>query len=345
MTAKTKTTALPKGIRLHRSGKFLVDKTTNGTRITKTFDSLHEAVLFRVQLESGTPQAQAQASVWTLKQAYDYAHDTVWKGKASAITNVHNGNAALKYFGEDRKLDTITLRDLDDYVNYLLDRGDTSSTVNRKLSCLSVMMKTALSRDGLPQEAMPRRFPRMKQAEHRIRFVSPDEERELVQLMRMCGYEAQAEACLVLLYTGFRLGELWKLEKRDVDLDQKILTLWETKNGHARSVPLLDVIEPIVRRRLVESEGSKIFPEGSNEWFRNAWERVRQMMDLVDDPQFVPHCLRHTCATRLSQQGIGLPVIKEWLGHQSIQTTIRYAHFNRRDLVAAAEALASTSTH
>jgi integrase len=62
-------------------------------------------------------------------------------------------------------------------------------------------------------------------------------------------------------------------------------------------------------------------------------------MGKTDDPQFVPHMLRHTCATRLSQSGVSLPVIKEWLGHTTIQTTIRYAHFNKKDLLSAAQAL------
>jgi integrase len=87
-------------------------------------------------------------------------------------------------------------------------------------------------------------------------------------------------------------------------------------------------------------EGSVfLFPEGSNAWLRNAWEKARELMGMDTDPQFVPHMLRHTCATRLSQAGVSLPVIKEWLGHTTIQTTIRYAHFNKKDLMMAAKAL------
>jgi integrase len=117
------------------------------------------------------------------------------------------------------------------------------------------------------------------------------------------------------------------------------LTLWQPKNGHARTIPILDCIRPIIETRMTIEGSQHLFPEGSNPWLRNAWEKARELMGKTDDPQFVPHMLRHTCATRLSQSGVSLPVIKEWLGHTTIQTTIRYAHFNKKDLLSAAQAL------
>ena len=38
------------------------------------------------------------------------------------------------------------------------------------------------------------------------------------------------------------------------------------------------------------------------------------------------HLCRHTCASRLVQRGVPLLLVKDWLGHEDIQTTMIYAH-------------------
>jgi site-specific recombinase XerD len=49
--------------------------------------------------------------------------------------------------------------------------------------------------------------------------------------------------------------------------------------------------------------------------------------------------LRHTCASRLVNAGIDLYVVKEWLGHSSIQVTEKYAHLAPHKLSHAAKIL------
>ena len=70
-----------------------------------------------------------------------------------------------------------------------------------------------------------------------------------------------------------------------------------------------------------------------------AWAWVREEMGLKDDKDFILHALRHTCASRLVNKGIDLYVVKEWLGHSSIQITERYAHLDPQKLVRAVEVL------
>jgi integrase len=59
-------------------------------------------------------------------------------------------------------------------------------------------------------------------------------------------------------------------------------------------------------------------------------------MGLKDDKQFVPHALRHTCASRLAQGGMTIQKIQRWLGHKSLTQTMRYAHLTPADLVEGA---------
>jgi len=43
-----------------------------------------------------------------------------------------------------------------------------------------------------------------------------------------------------------------------------------------------------------------------------------------------PHCLRHSCGYALADKGIDLRTIQEWLGHRSIEMTVRYTRISQR---------------
>ena len=62
-------------------------------------------------------------------------------------------------------------------------------------------------------------------------------------------------------------------------------------------------------------------------------------MGLARDPFFVIHSLRHTCASRLARAGVPIVVVKEWLGHKDIQTTLRYVHMDTSALMVGVAAL------
>jgi integrase len=58
------------------------------------------------------------------------------------------------------------------------------------------------------------------------------------------------------------------------------------------------------------------------------------------------HTCRHTCASRLAQTpGINLPFVRQWLGHKSIQTTMRYAHLAPSTLDNCKRALEAAVAH
>ena len=72
-----------------------------------------------------------------------------------------------------------------------------------------------------------------------------------------------------------------------------------------------------------------------------AWKNpVRIHLDR-NDQDFVPHICRHTCASRLVQKGVPLTVVMKWMGHKSMQTTLRYAHLCDKNLEQARDILQS----
>ena len=78
------------------------------------------------------------------------------------------------------------------------------------------------------------RFRRLKQPKGRTTYLSEDQAERLI--------EASAPhfrpLVILLLYTGARLSEALYLDWADVDLQRRMITFWDTKNGETRTVPL-----------------------------------------------------------------------------------------------------------
>lgn len=347
-TRKKQKENLPKGIRKLSNGKYIADVTINGVRRTATRSTLEEAIIAHRELSQTAPSSPKRASTaanvtnlsdrWTLEQAYERTRALCWIGRAwEPAARNHYKELVLFFGGPSRYIDTITLDHIDSFVDSLLEKGNSNGTINRKLAVLSKMFNVAHERGKLPN--IPK-IPRRKEAKHRIRFLTPEEETTMHRLFRQMGYTDHADAMLVLLYTGFRLSECWRLECRDVDLEKGTITAWKTKNGNPRTIPIVDKIRPIIERRMQMNPGGRLFPKAeSNQGFENAWRKVKEQMGLSNDKQFIPHALRHTCASRLAQAGVGMIVIKEWMGHNSINTTARYTHLAPRSLSEAAKIL------
>ena len=79
--------------------------------------------------------------------------------------------------------------------------------------------------------------------------------------------------------------------------------------------------------------------------FYDTWQRMRHANGKLNDPQFVIHALRHTCATKLMAEGVDIVTVQHWLGHADIKTTMKYAHFMPQRLAVATAAINHRATH
>ncbi len=319
---------LPRGIR--RRGQVLfVDASYKGKRATATVASgnLEEAkakqAALRNQLMNGvaTEEDAPQSTAWTLDEATARCREVEWAGSKGEKSALINSQAALDHFGGDRPLDRITTSSLDDYAAALAVGGNSAGTINRKFAALSKVMSCAIDRGGLL--AKPK-FPRKKEFAGRIRFITEDEEAMFLSTCEKLGWQDFGDVVAVLIDTGLRRGELVRLTVRDADLVNKVINVWETKTGNAQSVPLTQRAFKIAERWCQQTNDRLV--KFTLTQLRHKWDYVRSLLGLGDDPQFVLHVCRHTCASRLVQRGAPLVVIKEWMGHKAIQTTMRYAH-------------------
>lgn len=226
------------------------------------------------------------------------------------------------------RFSTFDQRLLDRLVSALRKRGNSNATINRKLAALRKLLQKAhkMGEIGpLPE------IEKLKESAGRIRFLDMDEEERLFASIRARD-ETAYQLSVFLVDTGCRLGEalglIWN------DLDGKRATFWVTKSGRSRSVPLTRRAAE-ASRNLVSKDGrlgKGPFSSLTQPQFRAIWNEAKAEIGLGTDDQVVPHILRHTCASRLVQGGIDLRRVQMWLGHQTLQMTMRYSHLATSDL-------------
>lgn len=207
------------------------------------------------------------------------------------------------------------------------------STVNRFLATLKTIMKFKRQ----PCDHIKLR----KESKGRIRVISKEEETTAINLLRNTShsdrrqfYYEVADLVEVLIDTGMRLSEALTLAADDINFSSNLIHIWINKGERPRSVPMTKRVATILKRRL-ENNVKNPFNLTTYQSDK-AWAWAREEMGLKNDTEFIIHALRHTCASRLVNAGIDLYVVKEWLGHSSIQVTERYAHLAPQKLAHAA---------
>lgn len=263
-----------------------------------------------------------------------------WEGGSNEATATLNAAEVVRFLGARANIATYspdTVRGiLSQVVSCWRERGLSNATMNRKIAAFSKVLKTAREAGWCALE-VPEGF-RFKEGSGRTRVVSPGELNSLCTFMSAeCGLIAH-----VLFHTGLRLGEVFRLQREDArcayDL-QPSLCVRTSKNGTARTVPLTASVAPVVAAAVGRAQTRTYLFATTPQEFRRQWNDARAKMGLSDDPEFVPHALRHTCATNLAKAGVSLPAIQRWMGHKSIRVTMRYAHLNDSQLFEAAKAL------
>jgi len=288
--------------------------------------------------------AGGERQALTVRAAVEKAYHEWYQHTKGATMHRLNLGMLAEALGPETPLRDVGERRLAELVEQLRAGGNGPATINRKLSTLQKVMRLASQGQWEPGLRVPF-MPRQRESEHRLRFITPEEERQIFDapaLQPSAGSTAASARALfaVLLDTGLRLGEALRLTRQDVDTDRRLVTVWQSKGGRPRSVPLTRRAQRVLAEQALAAGAGRLFPLDKKTYER-AWNRVRESMGLQDDPQFIPHALRHTTASRMVQAGVSLYEVKEILGHSSITVTERYAHLSPERLRAAVDTLES----
>lgn len=310
-------------------------RATFSTQEAAEADELREK-LRRKEGRSRDKEAPAAAKVSrTLKEAYNLTVRLKWRGTKGAVTSEINGKQCLEALGEDTLLEDINSAMVLEAIEEWEDRGNSGGTVNRKLSALSTILRTAHEQEP-PWVGKVMKMPRRPEGSHRIRWMNEAEEALVLAKCEELGLLDLRDYIIVAVDTGFRRGELLPFKLQDFSNGMLHLHAGTTKNDDARSVPATKRVLDIIRRR---GNYKYLFQGLAVHTLRWQWDVLKQALGLQEDQQFVVHMLRHTCASRMVQRGVPLAVVQKWMGHKDITTTLRYAHLAPDSLLQAKRAL------
>ena len=234
---------------------------------------------------------------------------------------------------------------IESLVDTLEDRGFAPATINRYLSSISKMLRFANQRQSIYHLNRMPHIEWQKEDNGRERYLEPMEEKEIIRLLTEWNMVDYLEFYLFLIDTGMRLGEALSIKKLMVHNNNGNyvvnLPASVTKNSEPRGIPLTERAKSIVLKLLIKAERNDLVFSHLKYWTcENTWRRLRKAMNLEDDKEFVIHCLRHTCATRLAQSGkVELHMIGQMLGHKSWKMIKRYSHLIPNNLMGAVNVL------
>lgn len=160
-------------------------------------------------------------------------------------------------------------------------------------------------------------------------------------------------AYILILNTGLRRGELLALQWSDIDFSKKQLNVNKTVTRRLIDNSTIEVIEepktrtsirtiPLNNKALNALYYLKELNKGS-EWVVASKKGNRVVIPVFFDslkniqrknnlPEFSPHALRHTFATRLYENGIRVDIISKLMGHSSVKMTYGYIHTSNKVL-------------
>lgn len=142
--------------------------------------------------------------------------------------------------------------------------------------------------------------------------------------------------------TGMRSSEITGLRRSQIDLQRRVVSLTDTKNGSARLVPLTRVAVGILQLamdnpvRPLDSDLVFFGEPGKSGHrkryvFQKLWTRITSDVGL-SDLHF--HDLRHEAVSRLVEAGLSDQEVAAISGHKSMQMLKRYTHLRAEDLVS-----------
>lgn len=238
----------------------------------------------------------------------------------------------LESTGKDDALDC-DLNDAQSFVIELIDvRGYKPLSANLVICAVNyfydAVLNKVFSRRQFPYLNYPQFDPFLFSKEQIISLLNTRDVR--LRLIIMLGIDC-----------GMRVSEVASIRVSDIDSQRMLIYIHQSKRNKSRYVALSDACLMALREYWKvyrpdywmfpgRNVNDHVLPDTVRSWFNRY---VSQFSFYTSDIHF--HCLRHTFATNMLDNGCDIFLLKELLGHSSLISTARYIHLSTRSVQQA----------
>jgi len=241
-------------------------------------------------------------------------------------------NNAIRKIGKNIR--HITTDDLRNYLNdYQLTSGATKVTVDNIRRILSSFFSWLEDEDYIVKSPV-RRIHKVKVGKT-VKETYSDE--ALEQMRDHCEGIRDLALIDLLASTGMRVGELVKLNRNDIDFENRECIV--TGKGDKQRRVYFDARAKIhLQRYLAEriDDNPALFVSLLAPYDRlqisGVEIRLRRLGRELNIPKVHPHKFRRTLATMAIDKGMPIEQVQHLLGHQSLDTTLQYAMVNKTNV-------------
>lgn len=257
----------------------------------------------------------------------------------------------IPYFGE-RKMNEITPAEIIQWQNLIHEKG-LKETYERMLqNQLNALFNHAQRIYNLSNNPCKKVKRMGKSDADRLDFWTKDEYDKFLTVI-----EPGSEDFVmfeILFWTGIREGELLALSMADFDMERRLLYITKTYNRMdgedvittpktENSVRTINIptfltkeVGAYASQRYGLPESERLFPMVA----RTLQKRLKKYQEKAGVKQIRVHDLRHSHVAYLINQGVGMLVIKERLGHKDIKMTMNiYGHLYPSEQIKVANLL------
>ena len=359
--------------------RIMIGRDVKGKPTFKTFTSKKRSVVaaklanYIANQKGIEPRSNGNMTVakWLLKWFDDYVDKNVKISTKSSYETIIQRHL-IPYIGHI-KLDKLKKADIEEMYLTLLKKGRADGkgglsvkTVNNVALVLHKALSEAMKHELIIKNpADIADVPTLRSTNTKKKEVEVLTRQEQEALINACGDDVYSVAIKVDLLTGMRLGELLGLQWKDINHQNRTLTICrqvnrlkdyspnakaktrlgiqddtKTKNSN-RTIPIPEGLIKLFDRYKIQQDEQKrrfgkgyhhlgmIFSREDGYYIDPATFRDHYQQKLNESgvKHHTFHALRHTFATRALEAGIPVKVVSQLLGHASVQITMdTYMH-------------------